>query len=259
MQPTFRTDPILSLTIRDGRVISLIHKYLTAGVMAERGYEESVEGVPQGGPLSPLLANIMLNELDKELARRGHKFVRYADDCMILCRSKRAAARVRESISTFIESRLHLKVNRDKTEVAYVGRVKYLGYSFYMVKGKCRLRLHPKSVAKMKARLKVLTSRNNGWGYAKLKGKLNRFINGWMNYFKLADMRNILQTTDYVWKSWKKVGTKFRNLMKCGIDRWRAWQWANTSNCISTKEPPYAERHVGGVRSVNTKVGDKCL
>ena len=120
---------ILSLTIRDGRVISLIHKYLTAGVMAERGYEESVEGVPQGGPLSPLLANIMLNELDKELARRGHKFVRYADDCMILCRSKRAAARVRESISTFIESRLHLKVNRDKTEVAYVGRVKYLGYS----------------------------------------------------------------------------------------------------------------------------------
>ena len=195
----------------------------------------------------------------KELARRGHKFVRYADDCMILCRSKRAAARVRESISTFIESRLHLKVNRDKTGVAYVGRVKYLGYSFYMVKGKCRLRLHPKSVAKMKARLKVLTSRNNGWGYAKLKGKLNRFINGWMNYFKLADMRNILQTTDYVWKSWKKVGTKFRNLMKCGIDRWRAWQWANTSNCISTKEPPYAERHVGGVRSVNTKVGDKCL
>ena len=100
---------VLSRTIRDGRVISLIHKYLTAGVMVRRSYEESVEGVPQGGPLSPLLANIMLNELDKELARRGHKFVRYADDCMILVRSKRAAERVRESISTFIESRLHLK------------------------------------------------------------------------------------------------------------------------------------------------------
>ena len=205
--------------------------------MVKRGYEESVEGVPQGGPLSPLLANIMLNELDKELARRRHKFVRYADDCMILVRSKRAAERVRESIATFIESRLHLKVNREKTEVSYVGRAKYLGYSFYMMNGKCRLRLHPKSVAKMKAKLKELTSRSNGWGYARLKDKLNQFIKGWMNYFKLADMRSILQTTDewlrrrirsYVWKSWKKVGTKFKNLMKCGIDKWRAWQWANT-------------------------------
>ena len=253
--------------------------------MVRRSYEESVEGVPQGGPLSPLLANIMLNELDKELARRGHKFVRYADDCMILVRSKRAAERVRESIATFIESRLHLKVNREKTEVAYVGRVKYLGYSFYMMNGQCRLRLHPKSVTKMKAKLKELTSRSKGWGYAKLKDKLNRFINGWMNYFKLADMRNILQSTDewlrhrirsHVWKSWKKVGARFKNLVRCGIDRWRAWQWANTrggywntagspilcramnnesfkatlalwtymSNCISTKEPPYAERHV---------------
>ena len=175
---------ILSRTIRDGRVISVIHKYLTAGVMVKRGYEESVEGVPQGGPLSPLL-----DELDKELARRRHKFVRYADDCMILCRSKRAAERVRESIATFIESRLHLKVNRDKTEVSYVGRAKYLGYSFYMMNGKCRLRLHPKSVAKMKAKLKELTSRSNGWGYARLKDKLNQFIKGWMNYFKLADMR----------------------------------------------------------------------
>ena len=228
---------ILSRTIRDGRVISLIHKYLTAGVMVRRSYEESVEGVPQGGPLSPLLANIMLNELDNELTRRGHKFVRYADDCMILIRSKRAAERVRETISTFIESRLHLKVNREKTEVAYVGGVKYLGYSFYMMNGKCGLRLHPQSVAKMKVKLKELTSRSNGWGYAKLKDKLNQFINGWMNYFKLADMRNILQTTDkwlrhrirsYVWKSWKKVGARFKNLVRCGIDRWRAWQWANT-------------------------------
>ena len=205
--------------------------------MVRRSYEESVEGVPQGGPLSPLLANIMLNELDKELAHRGHKFVRYADDCMILVRSKRAGERVRDTIATFIESRLHLKVNREKTEVAYVGRVKYLGYSFYVMNGQCRLRLHPKSVTKMKAKLKELTSRSNGWGYARLKDRLNQFINGWMNYFKLADMRNILQSTDewlrhrirsYVWKSWKKVGARFRNLMRCGIGRWRAWQWANT-------------------------------
>ena len=104
---------ILSRTIRDERVLSLIHKYLTAGVMVRRSYEESVEGIPQGGPLNLLLANIMLNKLDKELVRRWHKFVRYADDCMILLRSRRAAKRVRESIATFIESRLHLKVNRD--------------------------------------------------------------------------------------------------------------------------------------------------
>ena len=106
-----------------------------------------------------------------------------------------------------------------------------------MMNGKCGLRLHPQSVAKMKVKLKELTSRSNGWGYAKLKDKLNQFINGWMNYFKLADMRNILQTTDkwlrhrirsYVWKSWKKVGARFKNLVRCGIDRWRAWQWANT-------------------------------
>ena len=183
---------ILSRTIRDGRVISLIHKYLTSGVMVRRSYEESVEGVPQDGPLSPLLANIMLNELDKGTRPQGHKFVRYADDCMVLVRSKRAAERVRESIAAFIESRLHLKVNREKTEVAYVGRVKYLGYSFYVMNGQCRLRLHPKSVAKMKAKLKELTSRSKGWGYARLKDRLTRFINGWMNYFKLADMRNIL-------------------------------------------------------------------
>ena len=181
---------ILSRTIRDGRVISLIHKYLTAGVMVRRSYEESVEGVPQGGPLSPLLANIMLNELDKELARRGHKFVRYADDCMILVRSKRAAERVRESIATFIESRLHLKVNREKTEVSYAGRVKYLGYSFYMMNGQCRLRLHPKSVTNMKAKLKELTSRSKGWGYSKLKDKLNRFTKGWMNYFRDCRKKN---------------------------------------------------------------------
>ncbi len=181
---------ILSRTIRDGRVISLIHKYLTAGVMVRRSYEESVEGVPQGGPLSPLLANIMLNELDNELARRGHKFVRYADDCMILVRSKRAAERVRESIATFIESRLHLKVNREKTEVSYAGRVKYLGYSFYMMNGQCRLRLHPKSVTNMKAKLKELTSRSKGWGYSKLKDKLNRFTKGWMNYFRDCRKKN---------------------------------------------------------------------
>lgn len=162
---------ILSRTIKDGRVISLIHKYLRSGVMNKCMFEASEEGTPQGGPLSPLLSNIMLNELDKELTRRGLPFVRYADDSMIFCKSKRAAKRVKESVTRFIEGKLHLKVNRDKTVVSYVQGVKYLGYSFYVMKGKCQLTVHPKAKSKMKAKLKELTSRSNGWGYAKRKQK----------------------------------------------------------------------------------------
>lgn len=134
---------VLSRTIKDGRVISLIHKYLRSGVMVNGLFVRSEEGTPQGGPLSPLLSNVMLNELDNELENRGLPFVRYADDSMIFCRSKRAAERVRESITNFIEGRLHLKVNKEKTVVSYVRGVKCLGYSFYINKGKCLLTVHP--------------------------------------------------------------------------------------------------------------------
>ena len=169
---------ILNRTIKDGRVISLIHKYLRSGVMNKGMFEASEEGTPQGGPLSPLLSNIMLKELDKELTSRGLPFVRYADDSMIFCKSKRAAKRVKESVTRFIERKLHLKVNRDKTVVSYVQGVKYLGYSFYVMKGKCQLTVHPKAKSKMKAKLKELTSRSNGWGYAKRKQKLEEYIRG---------------------------------------------------------------------------------
>ena len=122
---------LLSDTIKDGRVVSLIHKYLRAGVMIGHKFEETKQGVPQGGPLSPMLSNIMLNELDRELERRGLPFVRYADDCIIFCKSPRAAERVCESISRYIEKNLFLKVNREKTHVGSVNGQKYLGYSFY--------------------------------------------------------------------------------------------------------------------------------
>lgn len=122
---------VLSRTVKDGRVVSLIHKYLNAGVVVSHKYEETTEGVPQGGPLSPILSNILLNELDKELERRGHPFVRYADDCMILVKSQRATERVRDSITEFIEKKLFLKVNREKTEVGSIVGKKYLGYTFY--------------------------------------------------------------------------------------------------------------------------------
>ena len=126
---------LLSYTIKDGRVISLIHKYLKAGIMVNGIVQESNVGTPQGGPLSPLLSNIVLNELDKELEKRGHPFVRYADDCVIFCKTPRAAERVKESITNFIEKKLHLKVNREKTVACSVRDIKFLGHSFYVASG----------------------------------------------------------------------------------------------------------------------------
>lgn len=228
---------VLSRTVKDGRLVSLIHTYLNAGMQVGGKVEASEMGVPQGGPLSPLLGNIMLNELDKELERRGHRFVRYADDMVILCRSKRSAARIMGSITRFIEGRLFLKVNRDKSQTAPTTKVKFLGYSFYKMKGEGRLRIHPKSVAKMKAKLKALTSRSSGWGNGRRKEALRRYITGWVNYFKLADMRNLLQHTDewyrrrlrmVIWKQWKRIKTKLANLVRLGAKKSKAWEWANT-------------------------------
>lgn len=228
---------ILSRTIKDNRLLSLIHKYLNAGVVIYNKFEESTLGVPQGGPLSPLLSNIMLNELDKELENRGHRFVRYADDCMILCKSKRAAQRTKESIIKFIEDKLFLKVNKEKTKVGYIKGLKFLGYSFYTKEGICKLCLHPKSKDKLKSRLKEITSRSKGFGYEKCKANLKEYIQGWIGYYKLAEMKSFLQSVDEwlrrrlrmcIWKCWKKVKTRFTNLIKCKIDRDKAWQWANT-------------------------------
>lgn len=228
---------VLSRTVKDGRVISLIHKYLKAGVVVRNKFEETEMGVPQGSPLSPVLSNIMLNELDKELERRGHRFVRYADDMVILCKSKRSAERTLANIVPYIENKLFLKVNREKTTTAYVSKIKFLGYSFYVNKGEGRLRVHPKSIAKMKERIKTLTSRSNGWGYARRKEALRQYITGWVNYFKLADMRRLLERVDawyrrrlrmVIWKQWKRVRTRGRNLIKLGINKYKAWEWANT-------------------------------
>ena len=228
---------VLSRKVKDGRVISLIHKYLNAGVIIRHKFEPSEQGVPQGGPLSPLLSNIMLNELDKELESRGHKFVRYADDMVILCRSRRSAQRILESITRFIENKLFLRVNKDKSKVCYIREVKFLGYSFYKYKGEGRLRIHPKSVEKMKAKIKMLTSRSNGWGNERRKVTLKQYITGWVQYFKLADMNKLLLRVDewyrrrlrmVIWKQWKRIKTKLTNLIKLGVKKSKAWQWANT-------------------------------
>lgn len=230
---------VLSRTIKDGRVISLIHKYLNAGVISRGVFEKTEVGMPQGGPLSPLLSNIMLNELDKELTHRGHRFVRYADDCMIFCKSRKSAERTLENIIPFIEGKLFLKVNRSKTSVEHISRVKYLGYSFYRYRGKCRFRVHPKSIVKMKNKIRELTNRSNGWGNEYRALKLTQYIRGWVNYFGMADMKNLLQTTDewlrhkiraIYWKQWKKVKTKYKELKKLGVENDKAWICANMRN-----------------------------
>jgi group II intron reverse transcriptase/maturase len=228
---------VLSRTIKDGRVISLIHKFLRAGVVVKHRFEETEVGVPQGGPLSPLLSNIMLNELDKELERRGHKFVRYADDLMIFCKSRKSSNRTLDNILPYIEGKLFLKVNRTKTVVDYAYKVKFLGFTFYKRNGEVRVRIHPKSIAKMKSRIKELTARSNGWGNERRAIELRQYIIGWINYFKLADIKTHLNRVDewmrrrirmIYWKQWKKVKTRFSELKRLGIDKNKAWEYANT-------------------------------
>ena len=228
---------VLSRTIKDGNVISLIHKYLNAGVVVQHKFEETSIGVPQGGPLSPLLSNIMLNELDVELERRGHRFVRYADDMVILCKSKRSSQRTLENILLFIEDKLYLKVNREKTTVDYFGKAKFLGFTFYRYKGITRVRIHRKSILKMKAKVKELTGRRNGWGNEYRTQKMKQYIRGWVNYYKLADMKKLLKDVDewmrrrirtIYWKQWKKIKTRFNMLKHFGINEDKAWEFANT-------------------------------
>ena len=228
---------ILSRKIKDGRVISLIRKYLKAGVMVGKEYRKSDMGVPQGGNLSPLLANVMLNELDHELKRRGHRFVRYADDMVIFCKSKASAKQTLEHILPFIEGKLFLKVNKEKTKVADIGKIRFLGYGFrYSTKG-IRATVHAKSKAKLKAKVREITKRSDGRGYEWKKRRLKWLVTGWVNYFKLADMKTWLQTVDewmrtrlrtYIWKSWKTIKNKYRNLRKLGASKRNAGIMANT-------------------------------
>ena len=229
---------VLSNQIKDGRVISLIHKFMRAGIMDDGMFKESQKGVPQGGPLSPLLGNIMLNESDKELEARGHRFVRYADDMIIFCKSKRAAERVLQSVTKFLEGKLFLKVNKEKTKVAYIGAIKFLGHGFYIDReNNPQLRVHGQSIRKLKAKLKMLTARSNGMSITERKARINSVIRGWVNYFKLANMKKKLEELDgwlrrrirmVTWKRWKRIRTRFKNLKAAGINEWRAWQWANT-------------------------------
>jgi len=156
---------------------------------------------------------------------------------MIFCRTKRSAQRVLANITKYIEDVLYLKVNREKTSVAHIKDVKFLGYGFYFAKNGCRIRAHSKSISKMKFKIKELTSRSNGWGNERRKEALRQYIIGWLNYFRLADMKRLLVQIDewfrrrlrsLIWKQWKRIKTKFRNLIKLGLSKQKSWEFANT-------------------------------
>lgn len=179
---------IIRRTVNEDKVVSLIRKYLQAGVLVNGVFEKTEKGTPQGGNISPILSNIMLNELDKELESRGLQFVRYADDCIIFTKSRKAAERVMENITKFIEKKLRLKVNRKKSKVDRPWRIKYLGFSFYQTKGKIEIRIHPKSIEKFKDKIREITSRSNAMSMETRFLKLRQVIRGWVNYFKIANM-----------------------------------------------------------------------
>ena len=228
---------LISNDVKDGRAISLIRKFLVSGVMVNGVVIDTEEGTPQGGNISPLISNIMLHELDSELERRGLRFCRYADDCNIYVKSERAANRVMQSITRFIEVDLKLKVNQEKSTVDRPWKIKFLGFSFYNAKSEYKVRTHGKSIKRFKAKLKGLTGRSNGMSMDERLLKLKQTIVGWTNYFRIADMKTLAINLDawlrrrirmVIWKSWKRVRSKFANLKKLGLDSRRAWEYANT-------------------------------
>ncbi|WP_324326412.1 group II intron reverse transcriptase/maturase [Sporomusa sphaeroides] len=228
---------LLSVTIEDNRVLSLIRKYLQSGIMVNGVVAETEAGVPQGGNLSPLLSNVMLNELDIELTKRGLSFCRYADDANIYVRSEKAAKRVMASVTRFLEEELKLKVNKEKSAVNRPWKLKFLGFSFYPKKGGMGIRVHPKPVKKFKQKLKEITGRSNAMSVEERREKLRQCIVGWVNYFGMADMKATAKALDEwlrrrirmcYWKQWKKISAKRDNLVKLGMDERTARKYANT-------------------------------
>ena len=224
---------IIYRTIDDGDIMSLISKYLKAGVMIQGKLEETKLGTPQGGNLSPLLSNIMLNELDKELESRGLRFVRYADDCNIYVGSEKAANRVMKSITKFIEKKLGLIVNASKSKVGRPRDIKFLGFGYYFdAKSKrYEVRPHEVSIQKFKRKLKRLTKRSWSISLDKRLLKLKQLIRGWVNYFRIAKMKTLLNKIDnkirnairvVIWKQWKVSTRQIISLMKLGIDEEQA-------------------------------------
>ncbi|MGH7238513.1 MAG: group II intron reverse transcriptase/maturase, partial [Candidatus Saccharimonadales bacterium] len=239
---------LLAKRIPDKRTLKLIRSYLTCGIMEGGVASPRKEGTPQGSPLSPLLSNVVLHELDKELLQRGHRFVRYADDCSLYVKSEKAAHRVMANITEYIEQKLKLKVNRTKSKVSKPVDSTLLGFSFYQKKGKWEIRIAPKSIEKMRRKIKEHTRRNDP---APAKDKIKKMapvIRGWVNYFAIAQAKSKMSELDQlvrvrlrigIWKQWKKPKTRRTNLIKLGVNRQKAYEWSNTRKgpCRSAHAP----------------------
>ena len=231
---------LLHRQIQDMRVLRLIKKYLKSGVMENGVICKTEEGSPQGGPLSPLLANIYLNEFDWEMYSRGIKMVRYADDIVVFVKSKRAAERLLESCRKYLEGKLKLKMNAEKSKVTSIfarKEFKFLGFCLGKNGNGIYIRAHRKSLNKAKEKLKLLTKRNRGRNIRRVMQEVKVFIRGWIGYFRVAEMKRILTSWDewfrrrfrmYIWKQWKKPRTKVANLRKLGIPADKAYQWGNS-------------------------------
>ena len=226
----------LAKRIQDKTLLKLIRKYLQAGVMINGVVSITDEGTPQGGPLSPLLSNIVLDELDKELEKRGHKFVRYADDCNIYVKSRRAGKRTMASVQRFVERKLRLKVNEKKSAVDRPWRRKFLGFSFTSSR-EPKVRVAKESMKRMKKKVREITSRKMPYSMEYRIQRLNQYLTGWCGYFALADTPSPFIELDSwirrrlrmcLWKEWKKPKTKIRNLVKLGVPAWKAYEWGNS-------------------------------
>ncbi len=228
---------LIGKEIEDKRVVKLIWKYLKSGIMIGMQLIETEEGTPQGGNLSPLLSNIILNELDKELEKRGHKFCRYADDCNIYVKSIKAGDRVMTGITEYIEKRLKLKVNQKKSGVGSPYERKFLGFNFHKGKdGKVKIRIHPKSIEKLKKKVRKIMPRKNERNIAEIIKELKPILQGWSNYYKITELK-IFEDIDgwirrrmrqSIWKTWKRIRTRYDKLRKLGIKHIPAIQIANT-------------------------------
>src|SRR5215212_5023835 len=215
---------LVSKRVSDQRILRLIRGFLSAGVLANGLVGPTDEGTPQGGPLSPLLSNLMLDELDRELERHGHRFVRYADDCNIYVRSERAGGRVMASVERFLARRLGLRVNPAKSAVAVPWQRKFLGFSF--TSGTPRRRIAPQALARFKSRVRELTRRTRGASLKQIIGEVSRYLVGWRGYFGICQTPSVLRGLDrwvrrrlrcIAWKQWKRGRTRFAELRRCGV------------------------------------------
>lgn len=223
--------------VKDKRVLTLIRKFLKSGVMINGIVNTTEDGTPQGGNLSPLLSNIYLTRFDKMLEERGHKFVRYADDCNIYVKSKRAAERVMINCVNYLEGRLKLKVNHEKSCTGSPLKLKFLGFSLCKIGKRTGIRPHEKSWKRFKDKLRELTSRKQGRSIEVILLRLRRYTIGWLAYYGISDMKvRIRNLNEWLrrrlrqifWKQWKKISAKFKNLQKLGVQKGKAWEWANS-------------------------------